>query len=472
MALYGNALTLPAIIGDNMMLQQQTDASLWGWAKPGSEVKVTTDWDGKSYTAKAASNGKWKLTVATPVASYEPTSFSVTGDGKTIKVNNVLIGEVWLASGQSNMEMPLAGFIGSPVDGANDAVATSGRYNKAIRFSTTPRALFTTPQDSVGGDWKECSPENAPEFSAVAYFYARKLNDMLDVPVGIINCSYGGTCVEGWMPESILKDYPDVDLTLAAKEGVTEYKQPMSMYNGMLHPLAPYTIKGFLWNQGESNAMTGTQNVYAEYMNRMIGHWRELWGNDSLPFYIVEIPPFIYDGAEQIMSAKLREAQLKTVDMTPNTGIVSSIDLFTPGLSCQIHPSVKLQAGERLAYMAAGDTYGMKGVRYKSPRFDSMELQDDGATAILRFKDAHDGFTPYQGLKGFEVAGEDHVFHPANATQVFGPFPEVVGISVSSPDVPKIVAVRYAFKNWPEGANVYGVSELPLLPFRTDDWNK
>ncbi len=462
-----SALQLPHIIGNNMVLQQQTDARLWGWAKPGSKVSVKTAWNDAEYSTKAGKDGKWMINVATPAASYEPTSFTVTGDGTTIKVDNVLIGEVWFASGQSNMQLTMSGGEGTPIDGGSEAIAKSGKYKKAIRFATTPIALAKTPQDSVGGDWQICTPATVPYFSAVAYFYATTLNDILDVPVGIVSCSLGGSPVEGWLPESILKDYPSVDLSLAAKEGVLFNHQPMAMYNGMLYPLAGYTVKGFIWNQGETNALTGTQAIYPEYLSRMVAHWRELWGNDSLPFYTVEIPPFLYDGIDNVMGATLREAQLKAVDMIPNSGIISSIDLYTPGLWCQIHPSVKRPAGERLAYMAAGDAYGISGIRYKSPRFKSLEIKDDGATAYVRFDDAYDGLCPYQGLKGFEVAGEDKVFYPAVAVQVFG---DDRGVSLTSPSVPKIVAVRYAFKNWPEGANVYGVSGLPLLPFRTDNW--
>lgn len=464
-----SALSLPGLIGDNMMLQQQTDARLWGWAKPGSTVKVTTDWNNKEYSVKTDSKGKWILKVATPAASYTPTSLSISGDGTTIDIKNVLIGEVWFASGQSNMQMTLMGGGGSPVDGSMDAIAMSGRYNKAIRFSTIPTLLSATPQDSIPCDWKECNSDNSPWFSAIAYFFATKLNDMLDVPVGIVSCSYGGSPVEGWMPESILKEYPKVDLSLAAKEGVEPNDQPMAMYNAMLYPVAGYTVKGFIWNQGETNALRRTQGIYPEYLSRMVAHWRQLWGDDTLPFYTVEIPPFEYDGPEKIMGALQREAQLKAVDLIPHSDIVSSLDLFTPGLMCQIHPSVKRPAGERLAYMAAGDTYKISNIQYKSPRYASMELKDDGATAFIRFANADDGLAPFQGLKGFEVAGEDKVFHPAKATQIFSP---EVGVSVTCPEVKKIVAVRYAFKNWPEGANVYGMSHLPLLPFRTDNWDK
>lgn len=466
-----NALNLPAIIGDNMMLQQQTEAKLWGWAKPGSKITVTTAWNGKRYSATAADNGKWQLYVATPVASYEPTSFTVEGDGKKIKVNNVLIGEVWFASGQSNMEMPMQGFIGSPVNGSNEAIATAGNHKQALRFSTTPRQLSATPLDSVGGPWVECTPGNVAAFSAIGYYFARRLNEILDVPVGVINCSYGGTRVEGWMPKELLEKCPDVDLSLAAKPGVVECFQPMSMYNGMLYPLSGYTVKGFLWNQGESNV--GMHQTYHNRLADMVGHWRGLWNdkNNTLPFYAVEIPPFCYgDGLDGVSSALLRESQQKSIQLIPNSGMISSIDLYTPGLWCQIHPAVKQPAADRLAYMAAARTYGVPGIQYQSPSFKSMEKLDGGSAVLLRFNDCIEGMSPYQGQKGFEVAGEDKKFYPAKAEQVFGPFPVVEGIKLTCPEVKDIIAVRYRFKNWDETGNVYNLRQLPLMPFRTDNW--
>ncbi|WP_289859446.1 sialate O-acetylesterase [uncultured Muribaculum sp.] len=464
-----NALTLPRIIGDNMMLQQKSNVLLWGWAKPGSKVKVVTDWNGKSYSVQAAGSGRWDIRVATPEASYETTSFTIEGDGKKIKVRNVLVGEVWFASGQSNMEMPMQGFIGSPVDGSNEAIAASGKLKHALRFSTTPRQLSAVPLDSVGGPWVECTPENAAEFSAIGFYFARRLNEMLDVPVGIINCSYGGTRVEGWMPGEILKQYPEIDLTLAAKPGVMEAFQPMSMYNGMLYPLAGYTVRGFLWNQGESNV--GMHDTYHKRLAQMVEHWRKLWDDNSLPFYAVEIPPFCYgDGLDGVSAALLRESQQKSIKLIPNSGMVSSIDLYTPGLWCQIHPSVKQPAADRLAYMAAGRTYGIQGIQYQSPSYKSMEKIDNGAAVMVRFNDAVEGMNPYQGMKGFEVAGEDRKFYPANAEQIFGPYPVVEGVKLSCPEVKNIVAIRYCFKNWPEVGNVYNLRQLPLMPFRTDNW--
>lgn len=202
------ALTLPDIVNRNMMLQQNSDAALWGWAKPGSTVKVVTGWNGKEYTAKAAKNGRWDVKVATPAASYDVQTVTITGDGESVTLDNVLVGEVWFASGQSNMEMPLRGFWGAPIEGANKAIAESGKYKHAIRFATVPKTRSEVPLDSVKGEWVECVPENAPDFSAVGYFFARELNNIIDVPVGTSTVAGAGSRDEGWLPRRFLNNIP------------------------------------------------------------------------------------------------------------------------------------------------------------------------------------------------------------------------------------------------------------------------
>lgn len=458
------ALTLPDIINRNMVLQQNSEASLWGWAKPKSKVAVTTGWNGKSYTATAGKDGRWDVKVATPAASYDVQNVTVTGDGTTVTLDNVLIGEVWFASGQSNMEMPLRGFWVAPVEGANKAIAESGKYKHAIRFATVPKAKALTPQTTVGGPWVECVPENAPEFSAVGYFFARELNNILDVPVGIINCSWGGSKVEGWLPAEILKTYSDVDLANAADPDYQEYSKPMIMYNGMLYPLAGYTVHGFLWNQGESNV--GAHADYPERFGTMVNHWRDLWGQGNLPIYCVEVPPHYYGDDNGTWGALLREAQHKAVKAIPNAGIVPTPDLVTPGTSYQIHPGKKLEIGERLAYMAATRDYGVKGIEAEAPEFESVDF--DGNSAVLHFSNASDGFMPDRNIPGFEVAGADHVFYPAQADVLCSN--GCNAIKVTSDKVKDIKSVRFGFKNW-QPTYVYSMRELPLVPFRTDNWD-
>lgn len=458
-----SAIELPEVIGDNMVLQQNSDVLLWGWSSSNAEVTVTTSWNGAVHKAKADNTGRWQLRVATPKASYESHEIRFADEASTFTVHNVLVGEVWFCSGQSNMEMPLNGFWTQPVEGSNKEIAYSGKYRGRISMATVPKVAATKPAERVGGAWRECVPSNAAWFSAVGYFFAKSLNEMLDVPVGIINCSWGGSHVEGWLPEDELCEYSDIDLSQAGNKDVREWDQPMIMYNGMLHPLIGYTVKGFLWNQGESNV--GRHEVYAQRLARMVAIWREKWQSGSLPFYMVEIPPYSYGNVKGTNAALLREAQHKSVKLIENSGIVCTSDLVKPHEVEDIHASTKQPIGERLAYMTAVKTYGIEGIACDSPTFRSMEV--DGNTAILHFDNAPDGFTPNRNLEGFEVAGTDGMFHKAKANEIY----DTRDIEVSSDDVDRIVSVRYCFRNWAIG-KVHNLRWLPLVPFRTDDWKK
>lgn len=463
LASVANAVELPEVMGDNMVLQQQSNANLWGWSKSGAEVAITTSWDGKTYKTTAGKNGRWNVSVATPEASFTNYSITFTDAESSITANNVLVGEVWFCSGQSNMEMPLNGFWTQPVEGSNREIAYSGSYRGRIRVATVPKTATLKPADKVSGAWKECVPENTAWFSAVGYFFAKSLTQILDVPVGIINCSWGGSHVEGWLPEEQLKQYKDIKISDAGNKDVREWDQPMIMYNGMLHPFIGYTIKGFLWNQGESNI--NHHDVYAERLAKMVEIWRTKWGMGNLPFYCVEIPPHSYGDSNATNAALLREAQNDAVRLIPNSGIVCTSDLSKPYEADDIHASMKSPIGERLAFMAAVKTYGIGGIACDSPTFKSMDVE--GNSAILHFDNAPDGFTPNRNLQGFEVAGADRVFHKAEATEIY----DTRDIRVTCKDVKQIVAVRYCFRNWEIG-KVYSLRWLPLVPFRTDKWEK
>lgn len=454
-----HAIVLPDIISDNMVLQQNSDVRLWGWSSAGAEVVVTTSWNGAAYTGHADRSGRWSVDVATPSASYDTYTITFADGNGTAAVGNVLVGEVWFCSGQSNMEMPLNGFWTQPVENGNRDIAYSGQYRGKIRMATIEKVGTVEPADSVSGKWKECEPVNARWFSAVGFHFAVSLNRILDVPVGIINCSWGGSHVEGWLPREELELYADVDLSQAGNKDVWEWDQPLIMYNGMLHPLIGYTVKGFLWNQGESNI--NQHDRYPQRLARMVEIWRNKWGHDDLPFYCVEIPPHDYDDALATNAALLRESQHRAVELIPNSGIVCTSDLSKPYEAADIHPSMKQPIGERLAFMAAVRTYGIEGIVCDSPVFSSMEVE--GNSALLHFNNADGGFTPNRNLQGFEVAGADHVFYPAEATEVDR------DIRVTCDKVSKIESVRYCFRNWMPG-KVYSIDWLPLVPFRTDDW--
>lgn len=322
-------------------------------ATPGSEITVTPEWDNIAYTTKAdKDSGRWEVRVHTPAASYAPHSIRIQGDGSDITLGNVLSGEVWFCSGQSNMEMPLKGFWTQPIEGGAQAIAYSGKY-PGIRMATVPKSEAATPQERTAGKWKESNPQNAADFSAMAYFFAQSLNDILNVPVGIISCAYGGSKVESWMPEEIVAGYGDIDVKaeIAGKPGVDDWHRAVVRYNSMLKPLAGYTIKGFLWNQGESNV--GKHDTYPERINTMVEHWRNLWADDSLPFYQVELPGWNYGNPEDTGAALFRECQHKAAEMMPHGGIISTSDLVYPHELEDIHASQKQPLGERMAFLVA-----------------------------------------------------------------------------------------------------------------------
>lgn len=458
------AVELPDVISDNAVLQQKADAKLWGWATPGKTVTITPSWDGKQYKSTAdKSSGKWSIQIPTPAASYTPYSITFTDGSDPVTIDNVLIGEVWFCSGQSNMEMPLRGFWTQPVEGAAQAIAYSGKY-PAIRMATVPKRAAYTPQERVEGKWKVSNPDNAPDFSALAYFFARSLQDVLDVPVGIISCSYGGSKVEGWMPKSKLDTYPSWDMDKEqADSTINEWERIGVMYNAMLRPVIGYTVKGFLWNQGESNV--GRHAEYPYHQRDMVEIWRDEWGLGELPFYFVEIPGWKYGDGEQTAAALFRECQHKAAEITPNSGIVSTTDLVYPFELEDIHARKKQEIGERLAFMAANRTYGIHGIHASYPSYKSVELKGD--KAVISFNNADAGLNPNMILPGFEVAGEDRVFYPAVATEDWNEH----SVTVSSDKVPDIKAVRYCFKNFAIG-QVKDMFGLPLIPFRTDDWDE
>lgn len=456
-------ITLPDIFSDNMVLQQQAEARLWGWSEPGMEVSVATSWNGKTYHTTSDGGGKWTLSVATPAASYEPQTVTVADNDGTVTLSNVLIGEVWFCSGQSNMEMPLAGFDNCPIEGANEAIATAARW-KGVRMATVEKNGQLKPVDRCQGKWQTCNQETAPRFSATAFFFATMLNRALDVPVGIINCSWGGTMVEGWLPRDTVAKYPDIDLERDIRKEEPHpwwhYLSPTLMYNGMLHPLAGYTIKGFLWYQGESNV--GKHATYAQRLNTMVSLWRKEFGQGCLPFYFVEIAP--YGTCEGNASAFLREAQHRAQRLVENSAMTSTNDLVEPYEAGNIHPKDKRSVGSRLAYLALAKTYGMKGVEADCPEYEKMEVRGD--TVLLSFTHADNGFSRMGGFVGFEVAGADRVFHAAEAA-LHGKNQ----IRVTCPEVKQPVAVRYAFHDYSPG-NVKNLRGLPLVPFRTDDWSE
>lgn len=452
------ALDLPSFFSDNMMLQQQSDARIWGKAPAGSTIAVTPSWSGRTVKTRAAADGSWQLTVPTPAASFENYNIKISDGKESRTISNVLVGEVWLASGQSNMEMPLRGFWTQPIEGAAHTIAYSGKY-PGIRFITVPKRGSYEPQSDFEARWMTSCPANAADFSALAYHFAQTLTDLLDVPVGIISCAYGGSKVEGWMPRDILDGYDGWSVEAERDSAsLQEYERINVMYNAMLHPLVGYNVRGFIWNQGESNV--GREYEYPQHQADMVERWRQEWNLGELPFYFVELPGWDYGNPEGTNAAEFRECQHKAAELIPNSGIVCTSDLVNPDELHDIHASRKHEIGERMGWMAAHRTYGIQGLPDSYPCYSHMELA--GRKAVLHFRNADAGFTPNDELPGFEVAGPDGKFYPARATEDWN----ARTIIVEAPDsVPVIDEVRYCFKNFAIG-KVKDLMGMPLIPFR------
>lgn len=455
-------IKLPQLMGDHMVLQQESKARIWGESSPGIKISIRMSWNKEVIETQSDAKGAWLLEIPTPTASFDVQTIQIAdGEGDIVELCDILIGEVWFASGQSNMEMPLNGYWNSPVEHSNEIIADATN-RPAIRFVTIEKKGSSIPQKNANGMWKVSTPDNAPEFSAVAYHYALGLQNTLNVPVGIISCAYGGSRVEGWLPEEIVATFPDEDLTKVYPEN-QEYFKPIIMYNAMLLPCINYTIRGFLWYQGCCNV--DSYKTYAERQSIMVKHWRELWKEGEIPFYYVEILPFKgyqMDG-EKSRSAFFREEQFKSKALIPNSGIVCTNDLLKPEEGKQIHPSRKKEIGDRLAYQALNKTYGFKTIACESPSYRKMKIEGDKVE--LWFDNAPEGFSPWEGIVGFEVAGTDRVFHLANASVN----QDAKTIIVTSKRVKKPVAVRYGFRNCLVG-NLCNHRNLPVFPFRTDNW--
>lgn len=459
----GSAKVRPsAMIGNNMVLQQKAHARIFGEADPGSTVVVTPSWNNMPYTTTTDRTGKWCLAIDTPEGSFDKHSITIS-DGEPLTVSNVLVGEVWLASGQSNMQMPLKGFPGCCTEGGYDEIASARDEADKIRFFTVPLTQSYTPVDTVNASWAVPSPETAPEFSALAWHLAKRMSDVLDVPVGIVSAAYGGAKVESWTPRELLETYPDVSLDPKDIEPMVHYLRPMLMYNAMFVPIKDYTYKGILWYQGCSNV--STYQTYAERLEAMVKHWRDEIAIGDIPFYCVEIAPYEYgDPSEKGKAPLLREAQRKAVERIPNSGIICTNDLVKPYERFNIHPSDKAAAGKRLCDLVLNKTYDKKQFPVDSPRYKSHRFKDGAAWVAI--DSPCDGICRNYDIQGFEIAGPDKIFHPADSVWLHWQTNEMV---ISSKAVPQPVAVRYGWRDFLPG-NLHAGNYLPLIPFRTDDW--
>lgn len=492
-------LKLPAIIGDNMVLQQKQANPIWGWDAPGAEV--TVKFAGQTKTTKADGKGKWTVKLDPVPANAEPQSMSIKGT-TTRELKNILVGEVWICSGQSNMQWNVGSCWVADLE-----IATA--KFPLIRLLTVPNIGTQEPQDNFRGEWKECSPQTVGGFSAVGFFFGRVLHRTLDVPVGLINNAWGGSAAEAWVRRDVLEKDPRFKLLMentrrneavlqspAAKAkyqaGLAAWQKradeakkagklfteraptppeqwlngnarPGNIYNGALRPTIGYGIKGAIWYQGESNA--GRAFEYGSLFPLMIQHWREEWKQGDFPFYWVQLADFMAEKPDAVQAAtsqwaELRESQTKTQSAVKNGGQAVIIDL---GESNDIHPKNKRDVAERLARWALVRDYGLK-LPYRSPEFKSVEITGNKAVVTLDTFGSTLRTMDVSEVKGFAICGEDKKWAWAQA--------KIVGkdkIEVSATAVAKPIAVRYAWADNPV-CNLYTTDGLPVTPFRTDDF--
>ncbi|MBD5225796.1 MAG: sialate O-acetylesterase [Bacteroidales bacterium] len=456
-------VTLPHILGDNMLLQQQSQAKLWGKAKPGSKVTVTPSWNGKKHSVKAENDGSWSVTVATPEASF--TNYTITigdGDGPAKVLRDVLVGDVWICSGQSNMEMPLKGFGCQGVEGSLDEIMTAGRLKDRIRmFKVGWERSFDKDLDDCQGEWLKASSSTVGDLSAIAYFYGKYLTDILDIPVGVITPYWGGTRIEAWMPLETLRGCVTPERYEAKLQDT--FMRPSELYCAMIAPLRDYAAKGFIWYQGEANL--DNPDHYDIMMAAMVDRWRKDWGdnNASMPFYYAQIAPFSYWWMKEGDYPSFVEAQVRAQALIPNCAMAATTDV---GDKMLIHPPRKREVGQRMASLALSGTYGIEMEETRVPVLEKWEVTDGKINITL--SNAPIGLCPLisEPVAGFEIAGEDHIFHPAKASVYNNPNGVV---TVWNDSVPAPVAVRYAWRNFPD-CNLTTPLGIPVAPFRTDSW--
>ena len=453
---------LPSILSDNMVLQQKENVAIWGTAT-GKKVTIATTWSKAKTVVTPDADGKWSARIATPEAGgpYEIT----ISDGEKCILHNVLIGEVWFCSGQSNMDMPMRGYEGQPAEHGIDYILRA-RPQVPIRICNIPKVRAAAPAATQEGTWQENRPATVTWASATAYFFACKLYEILDIPIGIITCDWGGSAIEAWMPRELLeKEFPgEFDTAFLDGGDVSDRKvsnTPCILFNGMTSPLIPFTFKGMIWYQGETNR--GRAEQYVRLQTAYVKMMREVFQNPDAPFYFVQIAPYPYgDGKERrFSSGYFYEAQQKTLALIPHSGMAATVDL---GAFNTIHPPKKMEVGNRLAYLALVNDYGLEGVNPVAPSYKSVEFK--GAEAIVTFENDKLGLSPLnQAVGGFELAGEDRVFHPATGIVAKKNIVTVTSDAVTAP-----VAVRYCFRNWGVGT-IYNAFGIPVLPFRTDNWD-
>jgi sialate O-acetylesterase len=484
---------LPALFGNHMVLQQDTVVKLWGWANPNEKIEILPSWQQKAIRISANADGEWVASLKTLKADLKPYSITFKSTNQ-IKIDDILFGEVWICGGQSNMSFPIKGTPGHYSGLKNaDEVLKEANHPK-LRFITVERKVANEPQKDTKGEWLVCTPETASgDISAVSYFFALQLIEKTGFPVGLIGANWGGTPAEAWTSKKVLEDnadfksiLTDYDKTVANWASISETyrnnykayqfqdsvakanktarpsrpvepigpnsnKSPYKLYNGIIKPLQPFTIKGVIWYQGENNATRAYQ--YKALFPAMMKNWRNDWNNEKMPFYFVQISP------HRSQNPEIREAQRLVFLNDAFTGMVVTTD---NGDALDIHPRNKKLVGDRLSLWALKKQYGFKDIVASGPMYQTYKIE--GNKIRIYFTDLADGLVAKNGdLKEFTIAGADEKFYPAEA--------KIDGntIVVESPEVTAPKAVRFAWKNVPY-PNLFNSAGLPASPFKTDDW--
>jgi len=437
-------ITLPNVFSDNMVLQRNTEITIWGWANPKEEVKITPSWNNQEYKVVANNHAYWTIKIPTPKEGG-PYTILLKGYNE-ISLKNILIGEVWLCSGQSNMEMNANWGIKNGEEEAKKAI------NSNIRFFSVEKASAATPQNNLSGSWVECSPETMKKNSAVAYFFAQRITeDLKNIPIGMIVSAWGATAAEVWIPENVIQNNKEL-LDASKKTNPNEYCpiELASTYNSMIHPLVGFKIAGVLWYQGESNVGS---SVYDKTFASLITSWRTLWKQD-FPFYFVQIAPY-KNGEDLYSSVIIRDLQRKTLQL-PNTAMVVTSDISTTD---DIHPKDKKSVGVRLANLALANIYKTNTNLVNGPLYKRITIQKNKITVAFDYSDG----LYFKDIKAglFEIAGVDTIFYKATAVIKNN------NVVLQSDKVKEPLKVRFAWKNTDQ-SNLFNKANLPASSFITE----
>lgn len=441
---------LASVFGDHMVLQRNSNVQIWGTDNANVTIEITGSW-GQTVKTKSNSKGKWKTSLKT-IEAGGPYILKVNGTNKVV-LEDVLLGEVWLCGGQSNMAMKLRGGPGQHIEGGNEMILNSKNQN--LRFFTVQKAISDTPEENCVGDWQKAQPKTSAEFSAVAYSFGLRLQKYLNVPVGLISSNVGGTPAQAWISKEIItSEFPEFN-TDFSKERNT--KSATVLYNGMINPLVPFTIKGAIWYQGEANRWDAEQ--YSRLFPAMIRNWRTSWSQGDFPFYFVQLAPY-GPGKEEWVELQL--AQLKTMLTVSNTGMAVINDI---GYKTRIHPPKKKEVGERLALWALTKDYNVEGVLYSGPIYKSIEINKD--KILVSFNEAPLGLSSLgKTLNDFEISGEDGIYHPAKAKII----ERGMKLQLWNENIKIPKHVRYAWRSYVEGS-LFNTAGLPASSFSSEEWS-